>query len=123
PHLRSGVLKHARESQELVADGGTYITIEGPQFSTRAESNMYRQLGADIIGMTAMPEARLAREAGLCYGSLAMVTDFDVWHESEEDVSLEMIQRVLAENAKTSQNVVRALASDTHPDCDCAAGT
>ncbi len=123
PHLRSGIVKHARESQELVSDGGTYITIEGPQFSTRAESHLYRQWGADIIGMTAMPEARLAREAGLCYGSLAMVTDFDVWHESEEDVSLEMIQRVLAENAETSRNVVRGLASETHPQCDCAAGT
>lgn len=123
PHLRSGILKHAQASQELVADGGTYICIEGPQFSTRAESNLYRQFGADIIGMTAMPESRLAREAGLCYGSLAMVTDFDVWHETEDDVTLETIQRVLAENVETARNVVRGLAGEQHPECDCAAGT
>lgn len=123
PHLRRGILKHARSTQELVEDGGTYICIDGPQFSTRAESNLYRQWGADIIGMTAMPEARLAREAGLCYGTLAMVTDFDVWHEDEEDVTLETIQRVLSENVETARNVVRGLASESHPDCDCAVGT
>lgn len=123
PHLRRGILTHAKESQDMVADGGTYICIEGPQFSTRAESKLYRQFGADVIGMTAMPEARLAREAGLCYGSLAMVTDFDVWHETEDDVTLETIQRVLAENVETARNVVRGLASESHPDCDCAGGT
>lgn len=123
PHLRRRILHHARQAQDLVEDGGTYICIEGPQFSTRAESNLYRQFGADVIGMTAMPEARLAREAGLCYGTLAMVTDFDVWHEDEEDVTLETIQRVLAENAETARNVLRGLAAETHPNCDCAAGT
>lgn len=123
PHLRAGILKHAQSTQDLVEDGGTYICIEGPQFSTRAESNLYRQFGADIIGMTAMPEARLAREAGLCYASLAMVTDFDVWHETEEDVTLEAIQRVLAENVETSRNVVRGLAGEQLPTCRCAAGT
>lgn len=122
-HMRTRILHHAHDAQTLVEDGGTYICIEGPQFSTRAESNLYRQFGADIIGMTAMPEARLAREAGLCYGTLAMVTDFDVWHEEEEDVTLETIQRVLAENVETARNVVRGLAGETHPDCDCAAGT
>lgn len=70
-----------------------------------------------------MPEARLAREAGLCYGSLAMVTDFDVWHEDEEDVTLEQIQRVLHDNVETSRNVVRGLVSDDHSECDCAQGT
>ena len=123
PHLRAGILSHARAAQSLVEDGGTYICIEGPQFSTRAESTMYRQWGADIIGMTAMPEARLAREAGICYGALAMVTDFDVWHEEEEDVTLETIQRVLAENVETARNVVRGLAGDVHPECQCATGT
>lgn len=122
-HLRGRILDHAREAQDLVEDGGTYICIEGPQFSTRAESNLYRQWGADVIGMTSMPEARLAREAGLCYGTLAMVTDFDVWHETEEDVTLETIQRMLAENVETARNVVRGLAAETHPECDCASGT
>ena len=123
PHLRSAIVHHARTWHDLVEDGGTYICIEGPQFSTRAESNLYRQFGADIIGMTAMPEARLAREAGMCYASLAMVTDFDVWHEEEEDVTLETIQRVLAENAETARHVVRGLAVHDLPACDCAAGT
>lgn len=122
-HLRAGIFQHARVTHDLVEDGGTYICIEGPQFSTRAESNLYRQFGADIIGMTAMPEARLAREAGICYGSLAMVTDFDVWHEEEDDVTLETIQRVLADNVETARNVVRGLAADVHPVCDCASGT
>lgn len=120
PHLRASILRHARATQDLVEDGGTYICIEGPQFSTRAESNLYRQWGADVIGMTAMPEARLAREAGLCYGTLAMVTDFDVWHETEEDVSVEAVQRVLAENVETARNVVRGLAADDVPECACA---
>lgn len=123
PQLRESILTHAQSAQDLVHDGGTYIAIEGPQFSTRAESNMYRQWGGDIIGMTAMPEARLAREAGLCYASLAMVTDFDVWHETEEDVSAEAVQRVLAENIETARSVVRGLASNQLPECGCAAGT
>ena len=123
PQLRTRIRHYAGASQDAVHDGGTYICIEGPQFSTRAESNLYRQWGADIIGMTAMPEARLAREAGLCYASLAMVTDFDVWHESEDDVTLETIQRVLAENVETARNVVRGLASDQLPACTCADGT
>ncbi len=122
-HMRMALVHHARSWHDLVEDGGTYICIEGPQFSTRAESNLYRQFGADIIGMTAMPEARLAREAGLCYASLAMVTDFDTWHEEEEDVTLETIQRVLAENTETARNVVRGLAGQDFPTCDCANGT
>jgi 5'-methylthioadenosine phosphorylase len=96
---------------------GTYVCIEGPQFSTRAESHLYRSWGASIIGMTAMPEARLAREAGLCYATLAFVTDYDVWHESEEDVTVEMVQRVLLANVATGQGVVRRLALSGLPDC------
>ena len=123
PHMRAAIVHQARSWHDLVEDGGTYICIEGPQFSTRAESNLYRQFGADIIGMTAMPEARLAREAGLCYASLAMVTDFDVWHEDEDDVTLETIQRVLHENAETARNVVRGLATQHFPTCTCAGST
>lgn len=120
--MRRAILAHARANHDLVEEGGTYICIEGPQFSPRAESNLYRQWGADIIGMTAMPEARLAREAGLCYGTLAMVTDFDVWHETEEDVTIEAVQRVLAENVETARNVVRGLATEPKTPCDCCAG-
>lgn len=121
--MRRSILAHARANHDLVEEGGTYICIEGPQFSTRAESNLYRQWGADIIGMTAMPEARLAREAGLCYGTLAMVTDFDVWHETEEDVTIEAVQRVLAENVETARNVIRGIAAEPEPACGCCAGS
>jgi 5'-methylthioadenosine phosphorylase len=108
---------------DRVAMGGTYLCIEGPQFSTRAESHHYRSWGASVIGMTAMPEARLAREAGLCYATLAMVTDYDVWHESESDVTVEVVQRVLAENVATGQEVVRRLASSVLPSCESSCRT
>jgi 5'-methylthioadenosine phosphorylase len=108
--FREIILQGARDAQEMVHDGGTHICIDGPQFSTRAESHLHRQWGADIIGMTAMPEARLAREAGLCYGSVAMVTDYDVWHEDEEDVTIEIVQRVLAKNIDTGRSVIRHIA-------------
>ena len=117
--FREAIFTHTRNEQTEVHNGGTYLCIEGPQFSTRAESHLFRQWGADIIGMTAMPEARLAREAGLCYGALAMVTDYDVWHETEEDVTLELITRVLGENADTGRNVVQALAEAGLPTCQC----
>lgn len=116
--FRQRILDQARDGQVQVHDGGTYICIEGPQFSTRAESTLYRQWGADVIGMTAMPEARLAREAGLCYGMLAMITDYDVWHESEDDVTLAMIQRVLKENIETCRSVIRSLAQQGLPNCE-----
>jgi 5'-methylthioadenosine phosphorylase len=121
--FRKVILDHVRSAQDQVHDGGTYICIEGPQFSTRAESNLFRQWGADIIGMTAMPEARLAREAGLCYATVAMVTDYDVWHETEEDVTLELIRRVLKDNVETGQKVVQALAESGLPSCECGCAT
>lgn len=101
-----------------VHDGGTYIVIEGPQFSTRAESRLHRGWGGSIVGMTAMPEARLAREAGLCYATLAMVTDYDVWHEIEEDVSVEVVIEVLHRNVEHGRNVVRELVRRGLPECD-----
>lgn len=118
PSFRNVLLKQRGDSRTMAYDGSTYICIEGPQFSTRAESNLYRQWGADIIGMTAMPEARLAREAGLCYATVAMVTDYDVWHESEEDVTLSMIQRVLNDNIEKGRGIIRGLASSGLPSCD-----
>lgn len=112
----------ASVDQSVVA-GGTYICIEGPQFSTRAESQLYRTWNADVIGMTAMPEARLAREAGLCYAILATVSDYDVWHESEEDVSIEVVMRVLADNVERSKRLVLEIAAQPLPGCahGCAA--
>jgi len=87
--------------------GGTLVVIEGPQFSTKAESRIYRQWGLDIIGMTALPEAKLAREAEICYATLAMVTDYDVWHVSEEPVTVEMVVRNLQRNVSTAQEIIR----------------
>jgi 5'-methylthioadenosine phosphorylase len=98
---------------------GTYICIEGPQFSTRAESNLYRSWGADVIGMTAMPEARLAREAELCYATLALVTDFDVWHESEEDVTVEIVLGHLRANSAAAAAIIEALAMTGLPERTC----
>jgi 5'-methylthioadenosine phosphorylase len=100
---------------------GTYVCIEGPQFSTRAESNLYRSWGASVIGMTAMPEARLAREAGLCYAMLAMVTDYDVWHDSEEDVSVEVVASNLQANSEAARTIVAHLAAGGLPAriCGC----
>ncbi len=105
-----------------IRDGGAYICIEGPQFSTKAESRIYRSWGIDVIGMTAMPEARLAREAGLCYVTLAMVTDYDVWHETEENVSVQAVVENLKRNVVNAQNVIRAALPELSADwdCDCA---
>ncbi|NCC52968.1 MAG: S-methyl-5'-thioadenosine phosphorylase [Spartobacteria bacterium] len=104
-----------------VHDGGIYVNMEGPAFSTRAESNTYRKLGFDIIGMTCMAEAKLAREAEMCYALLAMVTDYDCWHESNEAVSVELIMKILHANAELSRAIVRQ-AIPNHPpfeDCPC----
>ncbi len=115
--FRATIGTHTQDVTGKPVSSGTYLCIEGPQFSTRAESNLFRSWGASIIGMTAMPEARLAREAGLCYATLAFVTDYDVWHESEEDVTVEMVQRVLAANVATGQEVVRRIAYSGLPEC------
>jgi 5'-methylthioadenosine phosphorylase len=105
-----------------VRRGGTYICIEGPQFSTRAESNLYRSWDAWVIGMTAMPEARLAREAELCYATLAMVTDYDVWHESEADVSVDVVVSHVRANVGAAGRILRQLVEEGLPErhCHCA---
>ena len=100
--------------------GGTYLVMEGPQFSTRAESNLYRQWGCDVIGMTNMPEAKLAREAEIAYATLAMVTDYDCWHEDHAEVDVAAVIRVLKSNVEKAQRLVTRLALDfprTHPPC------
>ena len=102
-------------------DGGTYLVIEGPQFSTRAESAVYRSWGANVIGMTALPEAKLAREAELCYATLAFVTDYDVWHDTEEEVTVEMVIQNLTHNVATAQGIIRRMLAEI-PDnrtCGC----
>ena len=90
-----------------IVRGGIYLAMEGPQFSSLAESNLYRAWGCDVIGMTGMPEAKLAREAELCYATLAMVTDYDCWHAGHEDVTIDMIVKVLAENADKAKRLMQ----------------
>jgi 5'-methylthioadenosine phosphorylase len=102
--------------------GGTFITIEGPRFSTKGESNIYRQWGLDLIGMTAMPEAILAREAEMCYATMAHVTDYDVWHETEQTVSIDMLVENLAANTEVSKSALSYLVPSIpkKQDCECA---
>jgi len=109
PHLARAVEKAARESGATVHFGGTYVCIEGPQFSTKAESRIFRSWGADVIGMTNMPEAKLAREAELCYATLALATDYDVWHESHDAVTVEAVIQHLLRNVETAQEVLSRL--------------
>ncbi len=88
--------------------GGTYVCIEGPQFSTRAESRIYRSWGVDVIGMTNLQEAKLAREAEICYATMALVTDYDVWHATEADVTVEAVVKILLKNVETAKAIIRA---------------
>jgi 5'-methylthioadenosine phosphorylase len=119
PVLRASLFSCGQAINQPIHDGGTYVCIEGPQFSTKAESNLYRSWGASVIGMTAMPEARLAREAELCYATLAMVTDYDVWHESEAAVNVEMVIANLHHNTQTGRAIIQALAEQGLPERTC----
>ena len=104
----SGVLFGAAEAAgATVHKGGTYICIEGPQFSTRAESKIYRSWGVDVIGMTNIPEAKLAREAEICYATVALSTDYDCWHETEESVTLEAIMSIIKANVAMAKDIIR----------------
>lgn len=106
-----------------VQDGGTYVNMEGPAFSTKAESNVYRQWGFDVIGMTSMAEAKLCREAELCYQSMAMVTDYDCWHESEEDVSVELVIAHLVANTGKAKEILVDALREMPAELDCACGS
>jgi 5'-methylthioadenosine phosphorylase len=109
-HLAAALAAAAEFVGARIHRGGTYVCIEGPQFSTRAESRLYRSWGVSVIGMTGMPEAKLAREAELPYALLALATDYDCWHESEEDVSVEAVIAVLERNIATARRAVAELA-------------
>ncbi len=102
--------------------GGTYVCMEGPQFSTRAESNLYRSWGADVIGMTNLQEAKLAREAEICYATMAMVTDYDCWREGHDDVTIDQIVAVLHQNAENAAKVVRAAIAAMPREKSCGCG-
>jgi 5'-methylthioadenosine phosphorylase len=121
PTLAGALEKSARATGASVHRGGTYICIEGPQFSTRAESSIYRGWGVDVIGMTNMPEAKLAREAELCYATLALVTDYDVWHETHDAVSVEVVVQNLLRNVATAKDVLRRVipAVSASRTCPC----
>ncbi len=127
PHLSSFLAAEAVRAGIEHHLGGTYICIEGPQFSTRAESRMYRGWGASVIGMTNLTEAKLAREAELHYATIAMSTDYDVWHESEEDVTVAAVLATMRNNVAKAQTVIRAsvpvidrwLAGDSGESCAC----
>jgi len=118
----TGVIAEACHKADVVAkQGGTYLCMEGPQFSTKAESNVYRRLGMDVIGMTNLQEAKLAREAELCYATVAMVTDYDCWHPHHDSVTVDQIVAVLLKNAENATKVVRetVAAMPTQRSCKC----
>jgi len=119
--LRQALLSAGKKVGATLHRSGTYLCMEGPQFSTKAESRLYRQWGVDVIGMTNMPEAKLAREAELCYATLALVTDYDCWHETEEAVTVEAVLGTLHRNVVLAKQILRAvMPSFAHPiDCSC----
>ncbi len=117
------IIAAACAAEDVTAkSGGTYVCMEGPQFSTRAESNLYRSWGADVIGMTNLQEAKLAREAEICYATAAMVTDYDCWHETHDDVTIEQIVAVMNQNAANACRVIRAAVAAMPKEraCSCA---
>ncbi len=120
--LNEAVAESEEDRGVRIVSGGTYVCMEGPAFSTKAESGVYRRLGFDVIGMTSLPEAKLCREAELCYQPMAMVTDYDCWHVAEEEVNVAMILETLRLNTRLAQRVLRKLAE--HPPgarrCGCA---
>ena len=120
PLLADAIEAAARSEGGRMTRGGTYLVIEGPQFSTRAESHLYRAWGCDVIGMTNMPEAKLAREAEICYATVAMVTDYDCWHDDHAEVDVAAVIRVLRQNVDEAQRLIARLATDfprEHPPC------
>ena len=120
PLLAQACFDAAKAEAIEISKGGVYLVMEGPQFSTRAESNLYRSWGCDVIGMTNMPEAKLAREAEICYATIAMVTDYDCWHEDHAEVDIAAIIEVMKGNTVKAQRLIRRLARDfprQHPAC------
>jgi len=123
PQLRSLLAEAARKVRARMHDGGTYLCMEGPAFSTRAESLLYRSWGVDVIGMTSLQEAKLAREAEICYATIALVTDYDCWHASEEQVSVEQILANLRLNAETASGLLREAIGALPEERTCSCGT
>jgi 5'-methylthioadenosine phosphorylase len=122
PKLSNALYDAAKEIGVKCAQGGTYLAMEGPQFSSLAESNLYRSWGCSVIGMTAMPEAKLAREAELPYGLVAMVTDYDCWHEDHDHVTVDQVIKVLTGNAENARKLVMAVAPKLGPERKASPG-
>ena len=120
--LRRVLVEAARQVGVRVHDGGTYVCMEGPQFSTRAESRLYRSWGVDVIGMTNLQEAKLAREAEISYATVAMATDYDCWHESHDDVSIDAILAVMNQNVQRARDLIRAALPLLPADLGCGCG-
>jgi 5'-methylthioadenosine phosphorylase len=121
--VRDALLSAGRDLGLAMHDGGTYVNMEGPQFSTRAESNLYRSWNVDVIGMTNLQEARLAREAEMCYATVAMATDYDCWHDDHDDVTVESVLKIMAENVGKARDLIRTtvpLLKEAQVDCGCA---
>ncbi|MDF1797950.1 MAG: S-methyl-5'-thioadenosine phosphorylase [Planctomycetota bacterium] len=121
--LRGDLLAAGAETGVKIHDGGTYVNMEGPQFSTRAESKIYRGWGVDVIGMTNLQEARLAREAEICYATVAMATDYDCWHEGHDDVTVEAVVEVMHKNVGNARGLIKAavprLKAQAEAGCGC----
>ncbi len=122
PSLSAVLYQAALEAGATVHRGGTFIAMEGPTFSTRAESRLYKSWGADLIGMTVLPEARLAREAEMCYASIACITDYDSWHEANEKVTAEIVMNTLRSNIDLAKDTIRLAVSraPVERQCECA---
>jgi 5'-methylthioadenosine phosphorylase len=120
PDLSQALYEAVMATGATVHKGGAFVTIEGPRFSTKAESNVFRQWGMDIIGMTAVPEAQLAREAEICYATMAHVTDYDVWHETEETVTVEAVVKNLLANAEVAKQAIQNLVPILPGERTCA---
>lgn len=120
--LRQVLIAASKKVGAIVHEKGTYLCMEGPQFSTRAESKIYRQWGVDVIGMTNLQEAKLAREAELCYTTLALSTDYDCWHESEEDVTVEAVVAVMQKNIVTAQKIIKEAFRNLSRKASCSCG-
>lgn len=120
PTLSQVLLKAGQKVGSSIYQGGIYLCMEGPQFSTKAESQIYRKWGVDVIGMTNLTEAKLAREAEICYATLALITDYDVWHEAEEEVCVEVIVEILQKNAATAQSLIKEAIANIPQERNCS---
>jgi 5'-methylthioadenosine phosphorylase len=123
PVLSQILFQAGKEVGATVQKDGTYLCIEGPQFSTRAESKLYRTWGVDIIGMTNLPEAKLAREAEICYATIAFATDYDCWHQEAGDVSIGEVLRILAQSSKIAKSAIRNAVKHLPEKRECICAT